>query len=93
VLSRVIGIPVVAGIAYELIRFTAKHIDNPIIRILIKPNLALQHLTTREPDLEMLEVAIAAFKRVLVGESLMTEEQAAQGQSQPQPEAVPAAGD
>ncbi|MDX2139981.1 MAG: DUF1385 domain-containing protein [Chloroflexota bacterium] len=93
VLSRVIGIPVVAGIAYELIRFTAQNINNPIIRILIKPNLALQHLTTREPDLEMLEVAIAAFKRVLVGESLMTEEQAAQGQPQTQREAVPATGD
>jgi uncharacterized protein YqhQ len=86
VLSRVIGIPLVAGIAYEIIRFTARHIDNPIIRILIKPNLALQHLTTRQPDLEMIEVAIAAFKRVLVSESLMTEEQAKAGEPlAPQP--------
>jgi uncharacterized protein YqhQ len=90
VLSRVIGIPVVAGIAYEVIRFTARHIDNPIIRILIKPNLALQHLTTRQPDLEMIEVAIAAFKRVLVSESIMTEEQAKVGEVTAQPQPVPA---
>jgi uncharacterized protein YqhQ len=76
ILSRVIGIPIVAGIAYELIRFTAKHIDNPIIRVMIKPNLALQHLTTRNPDMQMLEVAIAAFKRVLVSEQIIKEEEA-----------------
>lgn len=90
VLSRVIGIPLVAGIAYEIIRFTARHIDNPIIRVLIKPNLALQHLTTRQPDLEMIEVAIAAFKRVLVSESIMTEEQAKVSDSPAQPQPVPA---
>lgn len=68
-LSRVVLLPVVAGIAYEFIRFTARHQDNPIIRLLIKPNLALQRLTTREPDESMLEVAIIAFERVLAYES------------------------
>jgi len=60
-LSRVLLIPVLAGIAYEYTRWTASHIDSPAVRALIKPNLALQNLTTREPSLEMLEVSIAAF--------------------------------
>lgn len=83
VLSRIVLIPVIAGIAYELLRFTANHIDNPIIRLMVIPNLALQHLTTRQPDLSMIEVAIAAFKRVLISESLAPEE--------PMPVAEPAA--
>ncbi len=74
VISRVLLIPVIAGIAYEYIRFTAKHLSNPIIRAIIIPNLALQHLTTREPDLTMIEVGIASFKRVLVSEELLTDE-------------------
>jgi uncharacterized protein YqhQ len=68
ILSRVLLIPVVAGIAYEILRFTAKHMDNSLIRLIVIPNLALQHLTTRQPDLQMLEVAISAFNRVLQAE-------------------------
>ncbi len=60
--TRILLLPVLAGLAYEYIRWTARHLDNPVVRLLIKPNLALQRLTTREPDLGMLEVAIAAFK-------------------------------
>jgi len=60
--SRIVLIPVVAGLAYEYIRFTARHLGNPLVRLLIVPNLALQRLTTREPDASMLEVAIAAFQ-------------------------------
>ncbi len=60
--SRVLLIPVIAGIAVEYIRWTANHLDSPIVRFLIKPNLALQSLTTREPDRSMLEVAIESFK-------------------------------
>jgi uncharacterized protein YqhQ len=59
--SRIVLIPVLAGVAYEYIRWTAGHLQLPLVRLLVKPNLALQHLTTREPNLEMLEVAIAAF--------------------------------
>ena len=59
--SRVILLPVLAGMAYEYIRFTANHLDSPLVRILVRPNLALQHMTTREPSLDMLEVSIAAF--------------------------------
>jgi uncharacterized protein YqhQ len=60
--SRILLIPVLAGIAVEYIRWTANHLDSPIVRMLIKPNLALQSLTTREPDASMLEVAIESFK-------------------------------
>jgi uncharacterized protein YqhQ len=68
ILSRIVLIPVVAGIAYEYIKFTNRHRDNPVIRTLARPNLALQRLTTREPDPSMLEVAIAALRRVLDAE-------------------------
>jgi len=60
--SRILLIPVLAGFAVEYIRWTANHLDNRIVRWLIKPNLALQSLTTREPDMKMLEVAIASFQ-------------------------------
>jgi uncharacterized protein YqhQ len=60
-LTRVLLIPVVAGLAFEYIRFTARHLSNPLVKLLVVPNLALQRLTTREPDARMLEVAIAAF--------------------------------
>mgnify|MGYP001106202784 CR=1 FL=1 len=60
-LSRVLMIPILAGISYEYIRLLSKHMDSPIVKIVIKPNLALQRLTTREPTLEMIEVSITAF--------------------------------
>ncbi len=60
--SRILLLPVLAGFAVEYIRWTANHLDNRIVRWLIKPNLALQSLTTREPDMKMLEVAIASFQ-------------------------------
>jgi uncharacterized protein YqhQ len=65
ILSRLALLPVVAGIAYEFLRFTAAHQDNALVRLITKPNLALQRLTTREPELEMLAVAIEAFENVL----------------------------
>ena len=61
-ISRVLMIPVLVGIAYEYLRWTADHIKNPFVRFIVKPNLALQSLTTREPDEKILEVAIAAFQ-------------------------------
>jgi len=60
--SRVLLIPVIAGIAVEYIRWTANHLNSPLVRFLIKPNMALQSLTTRDPDTSMLEVAIESFK-------------------------------
>lgn len=71
ILSRVVLIPVIAGIAYEVLRWTASNLHRPWVRIIVKPNLALQHLTTRTPSLDMIEVAIVAFKHVLVSEGLL----------------------
>jgi uncharacterized protein YqhQ len=70
--SRLILIPVVAGIAYELLRFSAKHQKNALVKLLIAPGLALQKLTTREPDLNMLECAIAALTPVLAADGVTT---------------------
>jgi uncharacterized protein YqhQ len=61
-LSRLLLIPVVAALAFEYQRFTARHIGHPLMRALAAPGLALQRLTTREPEPAMLEVAIAAFE-------------------------------
>jgi len=66
--SRVLLIPVLAGMAYEYIRWTANHLDSHLVRWLIKPNLALQRMTTHEPSSEMLEVSIAAFEAMRAGE-------------------------
>lgn len=59
--TRIVLIPVIAGLASEFIRWVAKNISNPVVRILASPSLMIQKLSTREPDLEMLEVSIAAF--------------------------------
>ncbi len=61
-LSRLLLIPVIAAFAYEYIRFTAKWLHSRWVRPLVLPNLWLQRLTTREPDLEMIEVAVKAFQ-------------------------------
>jgi uncharacterized protein YqhQ len=67
--SRVLFIPILAGVAIEYIRWTANHLKNPLVQLLIKPNLALQHLTTRTPDLSMLEVAIQSFQSMRKAEA------------------------
>jgi uncharacterized protein YqhQ len=68
--SRILLIPVIAGISYEYLRLTARHMDNPLVRLLVRPQLALQRLTTREPSPDMLEVGIAALRHVLAAEDL-----------------------
>jgi len=65
---RLALVPVVAMVAYEYIRFSARHLDNALVRAIIVPNLALQSLTTRQPEDSMVEVAIAAFNKVLESE-------------------------
>jgi len=60
--TRVLFIPLLAGVAVEYIRWTANHLDSKFVQWMIKPNLAMQSLTTREPDLSMLEVAIQSFQ-------------------------------
>lgn len=61
-LSRLVLIPLIAGLSFELLKLSAKMSENPIIRLMIYPGLMLQRLTTREPDESQLEVAIAALK-------------------------------
>jgi uncharacterized protein YqhQ len=73
IVSRIVLIPVIAGVAYEFLKFSAAHQQNPLMKILIAPGLALQGMTTREPDLSMLEVSIAALKKLLAEEQLATE--------------------
>jgi uncharacterized protein YqhQ len=65
IISRIALLPVIAGIAYELIRFAGKHADNRILMTLLAPGLWLQRLTTREPSLDQLEVSIRALREVL----------------------------
>ena len=74
VLSRLVLLPVISGIAYELIRLTARFSDRPWMRVLTRPNLALQRLTTRDPDDGMIEVAIAALKAVLTREGVLVDQ-------------------
>jgi uncharacterized protein YqhQ len=64
-LSRLILIPVIAGLSFEFLKLSARKKDNPIMRIFIQPGLLLQRLTTREPDDTQIEVAIRAFEEVL----------------------------
>jgi uncharacterized protein YqhQ len=63
--SRILLLPVIAGLAYELIRFAGKHQDNRVLMTLLAPGLWLQRLTTREPTLDQLEVSIRALQSVL----------------------------
>jgi uncharacterized protein YqhQ len=67
--TRILLLPVIAGIAYELIRFAGKHQRNRILMTLLAPGLWLQRLTTREPTLDQLEVSIRALQEVLSLES------------------------
>ena len=67
-ISRLALLPVLTGISYEFIRLTARFADRAWMRLLVGPNLALQRLTTRDPDDGMLEVSIAALKAVLADE-------------------------
>jgi len=62
--GRLLLIPVLAGVAVEYIRWTANNLSLPLVRAIVRPNLALQGLTTREPDLSMLEVAICSFNEM-----------------------------
>ena len=71
ILSRILLMPVVAGISYEIIRFAGKHMDKPWVRAAILPGLALQKLTTRQPDDDQIEVAIASLKAVLPPEEII----------------------
>ena len=66
--SRIVVIPLVAGIAFEFIMWSARNQSNPIVKVLIWPGLQLQKLTTREPSDDQVEVAMASLKKVLTME-------------------------
>ena len=70
-ISRLLLIPVVAAIAYEILRYSAGHLSNPLMRALITPGLWLQKLTTREPEDGMVEAAIAALVPVLNADGIV----------------------
>jgi uncharacterized protein YqhQ len=72
IVSRIALLPVIAGLAYEMIRFAGKHADNRILMTLLAPGLWLQRLTTREPTLDQLEVSIKALREVLELEGRLT---------------------
>jgi len=65
ILSRIVLIPVIAVIGYEIMKFGAGHTKNPIVRILLAPGLMLQAITTREPDDSQIEAAISALNEVI----------------------------
>jgi uncharacterized protein YqhQ len=104
VTSRIVLVPVIAAIGFEVVRFGASHAGSRIMQAVLAPGLLLQRLTTREPDDDMLEVAIAAFKRVAVADGLFDESALADGAiivddlgrpfpALPLPETAPAAAD
>ena len=68
VLSRVVLVPVIAALSYELIRFNAAHEQHVVAKMLIAPGLALQKLTTRRPEDDQIEVAIAAMENALAAD-------------------------
>jgi uncharacterized protein YqhQ len=70
--SRIVMLPLIAGLAYELIRFAGKHQSNRIVMTLLAPGLWLQRLTTRKPTLDQIEVSIRALEEVLEREGGIT---------------------
>jgi len=74
--ARVVLIPLIAGLAYEVIRFSARHLGNPVCRTLIQPGLWLQRITTKEPDDQQLEIALIALKEALLYDAVEPEQAA-----------------
>jgi uncharacterized protein YqhQ len=75
IVSRILALPLIAGIAYEIIRFAGRHPRNPALRTLLAPGLWLQRLTTRQPTLDQIEVSIRALREVLRLEGRLTAEE------------------
>lgn len=101
--SRIVLVPFIAAIGYEVIRFGAAHAENLVMRAILKPGLILQRLTTREPDDAMLEVSITAFNRVAVADGVLSPAEVQDGairvdqmglplEPQPEPASVAADG-
>jgi uncharacterized protein YqhQ len=65
ILSRIVLVPLIAGISFEIIKFAGRHETNPLVRVIMAPGLALQWMTTRQPDVPQIEVALAALERIV----------------------------
>ena len=65
ILSRVVLVPLIAGISYEIIKFAGRHEDNRVVRVIMAPGLALQWMTTKQPDRGQIEVAITALEKII----------------------------
>jgi uncharacterized protein YqhQ len=63
--SRILAIPLIAGVAYEVLKLGGAHTEHPLVRLIVLPGLALQKLTTRYPEPDMIEVAVASFETML----------------------------
>jgi uncharacterized protein YqhQ len=74
--ARIVLLPLIAGLAYEVIRFSARHLKNPVCRALTRPGMWLQKITTKEPDDRQLEVAIIALKTALAYDVIEPEQAA-----------------
>ncbi|HEX8410658.1 MAG TPA: DUF1385 domain-containing protein [Thermoanaerobaculia bacterium] len=74
--ARVVFIPLIAGLAYEIIRFSARHLTNPVCKVLIRPGMWLQRITTKEPDDKQLEIAVIALKEALMFDAVEPEQAA-----------------
>jgi uncharacterized protein YqhQ len=75
IVSRILALPLIAGIAYEVIRFAGRHPEYRPLRLLLAPGMWLQRLTTREPSLDQIEVSIRALREVLRLEGRITPEE------------------
>ena len=75
IVTRILALPLIAGLAYEVIRFAGKHPRNPVLRTVLAPGLWLQRLTTRQPTLDQIEVSIRALSEVLRLEGRLTPEE------------------
>jgi uncharacterized protein YqhQ len=82
-LSRIVLVPLIAGLGYEVLRLSARNYDKSWVRNLVAPTLAMQKLTTEEPDDSMLEVAITALKRVLIADGVQIEEMPKEAEETP----------
>lgn len=74
--ARIVLMPLIAGLAYEVIRFSARHLTNPVCKLLIRPGMWLQRITTKQPDDKQLEIAIIALKEALVYDAVEPEQAA-----------------
>jgi uncharacterized protein YqhQ len=74
--ARIVLIPLIAGLAYEIIRFSARHLANPACRLMTRPGMWLQKITTKEPDDSQLEIAIVALKEALMYDAVEPEQAA-----------------